>query len=294
MDDFHGYPVRRITTQLLELECLSTAGPRIVGLRYKGSSNLLAEMPDIARGTPYGTYHYLGGHRLWHAPEAMPRTYIPDEDGLTISELPDGVILQGKMEPATGIRKRVEMRVDPKNPQVHLMHTLTNEGLWEVEVAPWAITMFRLGGIAILPVQPERVDLDALLPDRQFALWPYSHIDDARLRMYDEVVLLKPAEGMAPLKVGAFNPRGWMGYWLENILFVKRFTVQAGQRHPDMGCNAELYCNERFVELESLGPLQRLAPGESLAHIETWEFYDSLDQSFISPKMRESIEDGAG
>jgi hypothetical protein len=38
-----------------------------------------------------------------------------------------------------------------------------------------------------------------------------------------------------------------------------------------------VYCNDQFVELESLAPLRRLEPGQSTTHIETWEFYTGLD-----------------
>lgn len=36
-----------------------------------------------------------------------------------------------------------------------------------------------------------------------------------------------------------------------------------------------MYCNDQFVELESLAPLGKLNPGEKVIHIENWElFYD--------------------
>jgi hypothetical protein len=60
--------------------------------KYKGSANLFAEVWDISMETPYGDYTYTGGHRLWHAPEGMPRSYIPDNEGLVIGELPNGLL----------------------------------------------------------------------------------------------------------------------------------------------------------------------------------------------------------
>jgi hypothetical protein len=169
MSDYHGLSTRHLVSNSLELDCLETAGPRIVRLSYKGSKNLLAEVPQITIPTPYGEYHYIGGHRLWYSPEAKPRSYIPDNDGVTISELPDGVMLDGKTEIATGIHKRVEVHLNPNRPQVTLKHTLTNEGIWDVELAPWAITMFRLGGVAILPTRIENPEMEQLLPNRHLS-----------------------------------------------------------------------------------------------------------------------------
>src|SRR5512142_9657 len=103
MDHFHGYPVRHLTSEVLELDFLATAGPRLVGLRYKGSENLLAEVPGISLPTPYGDYRYLGGHRLWHAPEATPRSYVPDDAGLESAEqMSSGMVLRGRVESGTG------------------------------------------------------------------------------------------------------------------------------------------------------------------------------------------------
>ncbi len=54
---------------------------------------------------------------------------------------------------------------------------------------------------------------------------------------------------------------------------VKRFAPHADQPHPDFNCNAEVYCNAQFIELETLAPLVKLAPGQAVTHDETWEFY---------------------
>ena len=191
MSDFYGYPTRLLSSDFLELECLASAGPRIVRLKFKESSNLFAEVPDISMQTPYGDYKYSGGHRLWHAPEGMPRTYLPDSDGLRLSELPNGLMLDGKTEPASGVHKRIEVRLDPDQPEVTLTHTLTNEGLWEIELAPWALTMFRLGGTAIIPLRARDNSRAGFLSDRHFSLWPYSQIHDPRLHLEDEFILIK-------------------------------------------------------------------------------------------------------
>jgi hypothetical protein len=287
MNDYHGLPTRHLASGSLELDCLETAGPRIVGLRYRGSENLLAEVPGISVPTVYGDYHYIGGHRLWYAPEGMPRSYVPDNDGLIISETSSSIILDGKTEAGTGIHKRIEIRLNPNQPQVSLTHTLINEGLWEVELAPWAITMFRLGGIAILPSQIENPNLDDLLPNRHFSLWAYSQIKDARLQFEDGFVTVTAKPDLPPFKIGTFNPRGWIAYWLDGILFRKTFTVQAGLPHPDYGCNAEIYCDSHFIELESLAPLTTLAPDQSVSFTETWELYDKLEQDFMPDKFIE-------
>ena len=82
------------------------------------------------------------------------------------------------------------------------------------------------------------------------------------------------------------NHHGWIGYLRAGILFVKRFEPRADQPHADMGCNVEVYCGERFIELETLAPLSRLESGQSVTHVETWELYAGLD----APQTMDSVQ----
>jgi hypothetical protein len=235
----------------------------------------LSTLPPIP--TPYGDFHFQGGHRLWHSPEALPRTYIPDIGELKITNLPEGVVLESPTEPGTGIRKRIEIRLAADKPSATLTHTLINDGLWPVKLAPWSITQFRLGGTIILPMMVGSVDPVGLLPNRQLSFWPYARINDPRLTLDDKFVLFKANAILPPFKMGYFNPHGWVAYWMEGILFRKTFGVFTSQPHPDNNCNAEIYCNDQFVELESLAPLKILNPGEPVNHVETWDIFYGID-----------------
>jgi hypothetical protein len=243
---------------------------RISGITPTGKSNLLVDLRDMLPiTTPYGDFRFLGGHRLWHAPEAMPRTYIPDGE-VKVTDLMDGVRLELPTEPGTGIRKCMEVRLASASASLTLAHTLVNDGLWPVELAPWAITQFRLGGTVILPLPAADGDFVGLSPNRQFSLWPYARIDDPRLQLGDEFILFH-AEALPPrFKIGYFNPHGWMAYWVDDVLFCKTFETPMGVAYADNNCNTEMYCSDQFVELESLGPLKKLDPGSSVIHLETW------------------------
>jgi hypothetical protein len=154
--------------EFLQIEYL-TNSLRITGLTLAGKTNILADLRDLPPiSTPYGDFHFRGGHRLWHAPEATPRTYSPDTSELTITDLPVGVSLETRTELGTGMRKRIEIWLSADRPSVQLTHTLINDGLWTIELAPWAITQFCLGGTAILPMPRGNADQAGLLPNRQF------------------------------------------------------------------------------------------------------------------------------
>jgi hypothetical protein len=268
-----------------------TDSARILGLTPAGKTNMLADLPDFHTiQTLYGEFHFRGGHRLWHSPEAMPRTYMPDNEGGTANQLPDGVRVEMPAEPWTNIAKAIEIRLNPERPQITVRHELRNDGAWAVEFSPWALTMFRLGGVGIFPQPQGNVDEAGLLANRQLSLWPYTQIDDPRLCLRNDFYLLHATPSLPPVKIGYFNPHGWMAYWIDGSLFVKRYDASSIARYPDNGCNTESYCNDKFVELESLGPLDLVAPGQTAVHIELWEIYENLEVDFLSNEIREEIK----
>jgi hypothetical protein len=269
--DFYGLPTGTLENGFVRLEYLATAGPRLVRLFLNGvAENQLAEVPGWGWDTPYGRFLPRGGHRLWHAPEAMPRTYVPDDEGLVVEKLADGVCLVGPVEGPTGMRKSIEVRLSAGRPALTLHHRLENAGTGPVELVPWAITQLPLGGVVLLP-QP--VNTSGLGPNRHLVLWPYTRWSDERLRLGDEAICVQAWPREAPFKVGYLNDRGWLAYLRAGVLFVKRFSLPGGRPYPDRNCNVELYCNDRVVELETLAPLGRLAPGQVATHTEQWELY---------------------
>ena len=281
---------RTLKNNFLEIEYLTQA-LRISGLTPKGKTNLFADLRHKAPiATPYGDFYFRGGHRLWHSPEAMPRTYIPDPP-ITITELPNGIMLETQTEPGTGIRKRIEIQLVPDKPTLTLTHTLINDGMWAVELAPWAITQFRLGGTVILPMPVGNVDATGLLPNRQISLWPYTRLNDPRLSLRDDYIIFK-ADALPPFKLGYYNPHGWLAYYVDGILFRKTFDAQADLHYPDNNCNAEMYCNDEFVELESLGPLTKLNPGAEIKQMERWDVLDGV--ASLPEQVQEILQNPAG
>jgi hypothetical protein len=290
MTDFHGLPTAVLENEHLRLEYLTTAGPRIVGLSYHASPNLLADVHDMTSDTPLGKYFFLGGHRLWTSPESIEKTYIPDKSGLEMVQVPDGVRLTGSSEPVSGVRKSLLVELAGSRPAVRLTHAILNESPYPITLAPWSISMLRQGGTAILPQPSGNTDPDGLLSNRLLSLWPYTRLNDPRLVLRDDFILLRAVPSLPPVKLGYLSTAGWMAYWHAGRLFRKSFDLHPGAAYPDGGCNAETYCGDRFIELETLGPLDTLVPGQTIEHIETWELFDSLDVPFIPAEIRELLK----
>lgn len=273
--NFHGLRTAVLENKFFRIESLAEAGPRIVRLipQWTGE-NLFAETPQFTVNAAYGAYHYYGGHRFWIAPESLSKSYIPDDAGASVKEITGGYRIAGALEAGTELRKTISVQVSSEQPFVIVKHRLENFGRTTIKLAPWAITMLRPKGVALLPQQVGNVDDNGLMPSRRFAMWPYSRWDDARLKLKDEFITVKADSTPNPFKIGYFNPRGWLGYVYDDVMFVKRFGVRRDEEYPDFGSNSEVYTDARSLELESLGPLVELAPKMDVVHTETWEVYD--------------------
>lgn len=285
--DYYGFPVRSLENPSLRLDYLTSIGPRLVRLVPAGTEvNLLAETPEVSWQTPFGVYHLRGGHRLWAAPQDDVRTAIPDNSPLQVEEVERGVRLSQPPEAPTGLAKAIEVRLHPTRPTLTLTHTLTNQGVWTIELAPWAITQLPLGGVHLVPQGDPRPHTHSFQPNRLITLWPYARWDDPRLSVSQEFIQVKAEPGGGEFKLGTLNQAGWAAYLRQGFLLCKRFTPSA-LPYPDNGSNTEIYLYDKFTELETLGPTVRLAPGEAASHIEQWEIYTQPDlPDFIPAELK--------
>lgn len=275
------------TTKFLDLNCISlvnetisllvtqSVGPRIISLRFKGGDNLFAELPDFMIERPDGKkFHFYGGHRLWHAPESMPRTYALDDMPVDIVTTSNSVSAKQTIEVETGIEKSIRISLVDGKSQIIIQHMLTNRSLWPIECAPWAITQLKLGGVAILPQSQQQTEL---LPNRSLAIWPYTNVASPYVKWGNKYIILHSEMKEGAFKIGFPNRRGWLAYWLNGTLFVKRTSFDPQAAYYDFNSSSECYCNAQFLELETLGPIGTLAPQASVEHNETWELYAGVD-----------------
>jgi hypothetical protein len=264
--ELHGRPTRRIETAHCWLEFLSEGGPRIVGFGLAGRRNLLAETPDAKWDSEYGMFELVGGHRLWFAPES-PECSFPDSTGLEIAPLEGGVRLTGAVQTPTGLRKTIEVTLAADAAAVHLHHVIRNDGGRTLDLAPWPVTQLRLGGVARVELpRPSK----ASGPTQLVVMWPYASWSDDRLSIRDGELSVLGRAG-EPFKVGCLNWTGRVVYEVDGLRFVKSYDPALDRPHADFGVNLEIYVDERTIELESLGPLTRLAPGDVVTWGEDWE-----------------------
>lgn len=258
----------------LRLLVTRSVGPRILWFGFQNGENLLADLPNFTVNLPSGgVFHFYGGHRLWVAPEDFSTTYAPDDSPVEVSEIDNSLIITKSVESQTGLQKAMEILLAGET-QVVIKHHITNRKKQPVTCAPWAITQLRAGGIAILP--QTRQDT-GVLPNRSLALWSYSDPSNPNVIWGKHHILIR-AEMRSPFKIGFPNPRGWLAYWLNGVLFVKHADHHPQAEYYDFNSSSECYCNDEFLELETLAPITDLHPGQTVSHIETWNIYKDVPQ----------------
>ncbi|MGC9399550.1 MAG: hypothetical protein ACP5HM_10490 [Anaerolineae bacterium] len=267
----------RLSNGVVELVVTGEVGPRVIRFGFVEDVNEFWEAPALLGKSGGDAWVNYGGHRLWHAPEAEPRTYAPDNEPVKVEEHEGFVRFIQPVEASTGIEKALDIRLDAGTARVEVIHRLRNTNLWTVRLAPWALSVMAPGGTAVVPLPPRGPHPENLAPTGRLALWAYTDMRDPRWTWGTRFILLRQDPQTAtPQKVGVFVPDGWAAYARAGHLFVKTFEVVEEASYPDLGVNVETFTNAEMLELETLAPLVDLAPGTEATYVERWHLFDGV------------------
>ncbi|MFN2596202.1 MAG: hypothetical protein ABR563_03330 [Pyrinomonadaceae bacterium] len=282
----------KLSNGTVEVVVATDVGPRVLAYNFVGGENILGEVPGAAMTTALGEFKPWGGHRLWTAPELSPRSYAPDNEPVDFEF--DGelsVSLTARTEPHTRLKKEIVVTLDAEGSGVTVLHRIRNRNLWAAEFALWALTIMNgAGGEAIIPQEPYRSWGHYVLPARPLVLWHYTDLTDARLTLGRKFIRLRtdPANGEQQ-KIGATCKQGWAGFARAGVLFVKGIAFEEGAVYPDYGSNVECFTAGTFIELESLAPLRRVEPEETVEYTERWSLHQNFDAGATEDSLADAI-----
>lgn len=272
---FSGWPnCYRISNGEAELIVTSDIGPRIMFYGFRGGQNFLWVQKETAGKSGEPEWVARGGHRIWIAPEDPKYTYPPDNSPVQIEVRGDTLVATQPTEKETNIQKQLEIRMAPRGTEVTIIHRLFNRGIMPLEFAPWALTMMAPGGHGVSGFPPRGTHPKDLAPTNPLVMWAYTDLGDPRwtwLKKY--FVLRQDPANSTPMKIGHFNPKTWGAYFLNGELFLKRYDADPSKTYPDFGCSFETFTNADFLELETLGPITKAAPGGVVEHVERWSLH---------------------
>lgn len=281
---FHGWHnTLRLANEDMELFVTTDIGPRILVYKTPLGDNVLKTFDDQLGSSGELEWRIRGGHRLWLAPEDPTLSYHLDNGPAAwrYDSFSGEVVVESVQDAPQRIRKTLGILSAAQGSRVSLRHTVVNEGDQPIMLAVWALTVMQAEGLEIIPQPPLGEHPRDLLPNRGIVLWAYSDLSDLRLTLGSRFWLLRQAADYPPIKIGLAHRERWIAYVLGETLYLKIFEYDPTAAYPDGGCNFETFTDSEMLEIESLGPLVTLQPGESTNHHETWHLFPLTEQLVI-------------
>ncbi len=272
---FHGY------TQAIELKSGDTravlspqAGGRVLEFSVAGQDAMFLDEQE--KSWQPGKSGPITAGRFDYGPEltvlAHPKIWSGDWTG-EITKTHSAKLTSPRDESA-GMQLVREFRLvtgPDKTVRLSCQQTMINISKEVREVCHWGRSFSPGGGICVIPLgnHPSR------FPSK-YAMYEDSAIinvrnTDDKIRERDGFLeILSPPRKP---KLGFDSQAGWLGYVLpNNTLFVKRFATNPDRVYSEAaGLTLSVwYPTGPRIELEPIGPRERLKPGESASFTEDW------------------------
>ncbi len=266
----------RLANREVELVVTEEVGPRIVRFGFIGDQNVFGELSEQMGGVGEKQWMIRGGHRLWVAPEAKPKSYELDNGPITVRNIPGGIRVVQVPGPITHVQKTMDITLADRRNEATVVHRLANKGRQVITLAPWALSVMAKRGVAIIPLPKKLTPADLLTNNQNWSIWGYTDLGDPRWTIGKRYIRFRQDPRREPNKLGLAHREGWVAYLRGDLLFIKKFKRIPGAIYPDNDVNFETYANQRILELESLGPLVKLRPGQTTTHTETWTIHRGI------------------
>jgi len=267
----------RISNGEVELVTTGDVGPRVIRFGFVGGQNLFKEFTEQLGKSGEEKFQLRGGDRVWKAPEDPVATWAPDNVSVEISVTGNGLIARAPMEPLTHLRKEIEIRMAERGTDVTVVHRVINESLFPLEYSAWALTMMAPGGVAISGFPPRGKHPANLEATNPLVMWAYTNLADKRWTFTKKYLALRQDSSNSDAqKLGMFNRRTWGAYVLNGEVFIKQAAGDPRASYPDFGCSFETFTNSEFLEMETLSPLKKAAPGETVEQTEHWSLHKNV------------------
>jgi hypothetical protein len=247
---------------------------RVMQFGFTGRPGVFWENPELlGKAMPADPWQAavgsFGGDKTWPAPQSVwnwPPPDIFDRSALTGTVEGTGtVLLTSPVSPRFGIRTERRITLDPRAPVLRIQTTYHKVTGDPVDCAVWIITQLR---------DPERAFLAVPAGSRFPTGWSNQWKMPAEQVTVRDGLVSVVRQPKGGFKVGNDGSSLlWVG--AEDVLRID-LERESGALYPDEGCSAEIYTNGDpvpYVELETLGPLRRLAVGQSATATNTYRLF---------------------
>lgn len=267
--------VINISNGKIELKVTTDIGPRIIFFGKRGGENIMFEdeQDSINKSGEYfeknlpgkGGWHIYGGHRLWKSPEDMA-TYYPDNSQVDVQILDDGAIFTSEVELNTKLKKSMKITMQ-ENGEVEIVHAFTNCGDAPTsKISLWTLNVLDKGAVTTIKMSTEDT---GFLPNRNLVYWSYSDINDSRIKVSQDKVVISWKDIKEAFKIGSTVVKP-VEVVTKGMLFTVRGQYEDGAEYPDFSCNVEVYTNNFMMEVETISDMECIGAGQTKTHIENW------------------------
>jgi len=183
--------------------------------------------------------------------------------------------MTSEIDPATGLQLMRDFRLDASSSHLTCTQTIFNRGESRRAVCHWGRTFAEGGGICVAPLNPaSRYPAGYVTYDPKGSII-FKPAPESNVVVRDGLLaIIGPA---ARRKFAIDVSEGWLAYLTRrDVLFVKRFPVYPDRRYGEIAGNAASvwYDGDQKCEIEPIGPLEQLAPGQRAEFTEDWWLHD--------------------
>ncbi len=171
---------------------------------------------------------------------------------------------------ATGVQLVREFRLDESSSHLSCKQIIKNVSAETQAWCHWSRTFARGGGICLIPLTPH-----SRFPGKYIMYGPGPVMNyrpnDPNIRVRDGFLEILGTPKRPKLGIDSYV--GWFCYLMKNdLMFVKSFPTYPDRVYNEMaGLTISIwYYKDMMCELEPIGPMEKIAPGESAAFTEEW------------------------
>lgn len=271
---YFGYPkCIQLKNDRARVILCAEGGGRILEYSWEGKNALYVDLGqkgwsyerDKPAVNPCGGRFDIGPEMttVWH-----PELWLGKWKGEILG--PRSARLTSVKDPATGTQLIREFTLDPSSSKLCCKQIIQNASERTISWCHWSRTLAVGGGICIIPLTPNSRFPRSYIRYGPGPVMDYQPDDpNVRVRKGFLEVIGVPKEP----KLGFDSQAGWLCYLMKNdLMFVKRFPTYPDRVYNEMASLtlAIWYFKDLMCELEPIGPMERLAPGQSAAFTETW------------------------
>ncbi|MBC8354087.1 MAG: hypothetical protein H8E66_19010 [Planctomycetes bacterium] len=268
-----GYPncieLRNETTRVV---LCAEAGGRVLVYALAGENALYLEEEDRGKDYVPGERASMSAGRFDIGPEKI----IPRRDLLWSGKWQGEITaersakLTSQKDSVTGTQLVRDFRLAKEGSHLSCTQTIFNISDGVTEWCHWSRTFARGNGICVIPLTT-----NSRFPNN-YVMYETGNL--INLRPTDPNI--RTRNGFLEItgvpkepKLGMDSYAGWFGYLMpHDVMFVKRYKVYPERVYNEVaGLTISIwYPEEKRVELEPIGPRERLNPGESASFTEDW------------------------